>query len=141
LGNSAAAMGATTPAQRGGYWLGSLGLAQLAWLDQLWRGSSLELVQYNLLALLGSGLLNLACLGSVQFGSSWLSLLGSDQLAWLSWLGLAWLAWLNLAGLGLAARTRRSHPIDDALCAINDSSIVVLHCLSRSAEADGIFGG
>jgi hypothetical protein len=78
----------------------------------------------------------------VQFGSV---LLG---LAWLAWFGSA--HWALLAGLGLIclARggwtqiglTRRGHPIDDALDAIDASSIVLVHCLNCCAEADGIFG-
>ena len=44
------------------------------------------------------------------------------------------------ARLGWVARTR-GHPIDvdDALGAINDSSIVTVFCLSWGAKADGIF--
>ncbi len=87
------------------------------------------------MALLGSGLLNsagLVWLSSAWFGSAQFGSLGLAQLAWLSRLGLVQLAWLDVAELGLAARMRRGHPIDDTLGAINDSSTLVMHCLSGS---------
>ncbi len=53
LGDGATAMGATTPAQRGGYQLGSFGPAQSAQLDWLWRGFQLSLARFCLLGSAG----------------------------------------------------------------------------------------
>jgi hypothetical protein len=86
-------------------------------------------------AQLGSGLLDSAWFGSIWFSLAWFCLV------WLGVLGLAQLTGLSQLGSGLVAQTRRGHPIDDALGAIVSSSIVVMHCLSRSAEADSTFGG
>ena len=57
-----------------------------------------------------------------------MALLESGQLD-LSWLGSVWL---------LLVTQTRGHPTNDALVAINDSSFVVVGCLRRGAEVDGI---